>query len=293
MTKVERYSKPSTLEEALEAKRADPDAAYLAGGTFLLAGDLRDKCASVIDLSAALPRELRVEGETLSIGSLMSFQELAEAEGLPAFLAEAVLTMANRNTRNRATAGGNLGADKSCSSLIPILLALDAELQIASPSRKGIERMKLEAWLASRDASDASRKDDLVLSVELRLESETRAAYRRWNRVSCDLSVLGAAAAYRIEAGAVAGLRLALGGLGPKARRRPDIEALFEGQPLPSREKIEEAVSPHLHPIDDARASAAFKRLRGAQLVADALCDAYPARDAPPRQKAANREARP
>jgi CO/xanthine dehydrogenase FAD-binding subunit len=69
-----------------------------------------------------------------------------------------------------------------------------------------------------------------------------------------------------------------LGGLGPRARRFPELEALFEGSPLPPREKMESAVSPLLKPIDDLRASADFKRLRGAQLVADALCDAAAAR---------------
>jgi probable selenate reductase FAD-binding subunit len=278
MTKVARYSKASTLDEALDARRADPGAAYLAGGTFLLAGDGRDKPEAVIDLGSALPRGLRVEGTALSIGALMTFQELADAEGLPSCLREAVLTMANRNTRNRATVGGNICADKSCSSLIPILLALGADAEIASPSRRGSESMRLEAWLAARDKAGASRRDDLVLGVTLRLDPSIRAAYRRWNRASCDLSVLGAACAYRLEDGRARGLRLALGGLGPKARRRPDVEALFEGRALPSREEIEETVSPLLHPIDDMRASAAFKRLRGAQLIADALCDASGAR---------------
>ena len=101
-----------------------------------------------------------------------------------------------------------------------------------------------------------------------------RATYRRWNRAACDLSVLGVAVAYGIESGRVDGLRIALGGLGPKARRFPVLEALFEGRPLPAREEIEAAAAPLLKPIDDLRASAAFKRLRGAQLLADALIGA-------------------
>jgi probable selenate reductase FAD-binding subunit len=274
MTKVARYSRAATLEEALEAKRADPCAVYLAGGTFLLAGDGRDKSEAVIDLGGVLPRKFCLEGDSLSIGAGMSFQELAEVDGLPACLCEAVLTMANRNTRNRATVGGNVCADKSCSSLIPIFLALDAQLEVASPTRRGGEAVALEAWLAGRDKAEPSRKDDLVLRITLQPDSSVHAAYRRWNRVSCDLAVLGAASAYRLEGGKLRGLRLALGGLGPKARRFPSIEALFEGRALPSREEIEAQAAPLLDPIDDVRASAAFKRLRGAQLIADALCDA-------------------
>ena len=123
------------------------------------------------------------------------------------------------------------------------------------------------------------RAADLILRVTLPVRAGTRAAYRRWNRVSCDLSVLGAAAAFRIEGGLVTGLRLALGGLGPKARRFPALEALFEGSPPLSRDEIEETVAPHLRPIDDLRASASFKRRRGSQLAAEAIVDALKAGD--------------
>ena len=72
--------------------------------------------------------------------------------------------MVNRNTRNRATLGGNLGADKSCSSLIPILIVLGAEVEIVSPYAPSPRRMGLEAWLRSRaEESDPERGSDLVL----------------------------------------------------------------------------------------------------------------------------------
>jgi CO/xanthine dehydrogenase FAD-binding subunit len=277
MTKVKRYARPATVAEALELKRGEPLGSYLAGGTCLLAGDGRDKPEYVIDLGSCLPRRVVRDSPVLCLGAGATFQELAEARGLPACLAEAVLSMVNRNTRNRATLGGNLGADKSCSSLIPLLLALGAEIEAASPSGSGLEHVELEAWLRGR--AEGRRASDLILRVLVPLREGRLAAYRRWNRVSCDLSVLGAAAAFELEGQsgsaprgrAIKDLRLALGGLGPRARRFPAIEALFEGRPLPSREEIEAAVSPLLEPIGDLRASAAFKRLRGAQLVADAL----------------------
>jgi probable selenate reductase FAD-binding subunit len=286
MNSVQRFTRVSSVEEALAARFADPSAAWLAGGTLLFAGDGRDTPPAVIDVGMALPRSVAREGGYLSIGAGATFQELAESKALPAFLADAVLSMVNRNTRNRATLGGNLGGDKSCSSLIPILVALGAEAEVANPAQPGSarapERLELETWLGTHSAANGGegpRAKELVLRVLLPLKPGTRAAYRRWNRVSCDLSVLGAATAYDLVDGKVRNLRLALGGLGPKARRFPAIEALFEGSSLPAREKIESAVAPLLKPIDDLRASAAFKRLRGAQLVADALLDAAELQD--------------
>ncbi len=284
MTTVQRYVKVASALEALAARRADPAARYLAGGTVLLAGDGRDKPESVIDLGEALPRLLSraatPEGtDMLAIGAGCTFQDIADSPQSPPCLSEAALTMVNRNTRNRGTLGGNLGADKSCSSLIPLLVALDAEAEVVSPSAPEPRRIGLEAWLRSRaEEPRLESASDLVLRVFVALKQRRRAAYRRWNRVSCDLSVLGVAVAFeaeRTDAGMVPhGLRIALGGLGPKARRFPNLEALFEGRPLPLRGEIEAAAAPLLKPIDDLRASAAFKRLRGAQLVADALIDA-------------------
>ena len=281
MNSVQRFTKVSSVEEALSARLADPAAIWLAGGTLLLAGDGRDRPQAVIDVGHALPRSVAREGGYLSIGAGATFQELAESKALPAFLVDAILSMVNRNTRNRATLGGNLGADKSCSSLIPILVALGAEVEVASHSISAPARVPLETWLTERVASPMwdLRVYDLVIRVLLPLKPGTRAAYRRWNRVSCDLSVLGAAAAYDLEDGMVRNLRLALGGLGPKARRFPAIEALFEGSSLPTQEEIESAVAPLLKPIDDLRASVAFKRLRGAQLVAEALLEAAELQD--------------
>jgi probable selenate reductase FAD-binding subunit len=265
MRAVQRYLRSASLEEALASRAADPSAAWLAGGTFLLAGDGRDKEASVIDLGDCLPRGIVREGDELAIGALATFQEIADSPALPPCLAQAALGMKNRNTRNRATIGGNIGADKSCSSLMPVLLALGAEVEIAAPKTT---KLSLEDYLG-RHASSA-----LVTRIFLPPWAAKRAAYRRWSRSACDLSILGAAAAFSLEGSVVKGLRVALGGLGPKSRRRPDIEALFEGRALPGREAIEAAVMPLLEPIGDLRGSADFKALRGAQLVAEALIGA-------------------
>ena len=279
MTKVARYSKASTWEEALASRRADPSARYLAGGTFLLAGDERDKPDSVVDVGSALPCNIERSGDLVSIGAGATFQDIADAGRggastlVPRCIVDAALTMANRNTRNRATMGGNLGADKSCSSLLPILLVMSAELEVASPAAPVPERLSLERWLTERDQGLA-RGMDLILRLLVPLPEGMHAAYRRWNRVSCDLSVLGAAAAYELEGGLVSKLRIALGGLGPRSRRFPGLEGLFEGSPLPERSRMEARVAPLLKPISDLRASTEFKRLRGSQLVADAILDA-------------------
>ncbi len=259
-TQIERYQRPSSLAEALAAKQADPGAAWLAGGTFLLAGDFRDKPASVLDIGRILPRAVTLAGGTLTLGTGATFQDIADSPVVPQAFKAAVLGMNNRNVRNRATLGGNLGANKSCGSLLPLLLVLEAELETSGGRRAVAD------WLA--------KPEGLVLNASVKLDPARGTAYGRWARTSCDLAVLNVAVSLTLSGGRIAGLRIALGGLAPHARRFPELEKLFEGQELPAKEAIEAAVAPLLTPIDDHRASAAFKRFRAAALVADALHDA-------------------
>jgi putative selenate reductase FAD-binding subunit len=288
------YTRPADLAAAIKLKAADPAARYLAGGTYLLAGDKREKPASLIDIGAILPAGVERRGDLLAIGAGTTFQALADDPAAPGVLRAAALQMANRNVRNRATVGGNLGAGKTCASLVAPLLALDASVGVAVAAsataagdaealNEGV--VPLADWLASPEG--------LVVDVRLALPLGRRAASFRWGRTACDLSVLTAAVAFTpsrtavgfpapgpaegLRAGSadaaalILDVRVVFGGLGPRAKRFPEIEKLLEGRPLPSKAEIEAAVAPLLHPVDDHRGSAAFKRLRAAALLADAL----------------------
>ena len=258
---VKEYFRPESLGEALDLL-ARPGALALAGGTFALAFEARDKPERVVDLATVLPRSIEAQGGTLTIGAGATFQELIESKATPTVIKAAAMTMANRNTRNRATVGGNLGANKSCSSLAPILLALDASVTVAERGQAPARR-SLESWIAAPRG--------VVLSVEARLTPGLMVAALRHSRTACDVATATAACAFRLDGGKVAGLRIAVGGFGPHAAVRPDLASLFEGKPVPTKAEIEKAVSPLLSTVSDTRGSAEYKRLRGAALVADAL----------------------
>ncbi|MFH2115054.1 MAG: FAD binding domain-containing protein, partial [Spirochaetota bacterium] len=250
---VNDYIKPASLDAALDIMEAKPGATLLAGGTFILAGYLRGagptspagvgspaKAApeTVIDIGPLLPKLVKKESGRLFIGAGVSFQELSEAKAAPAQLRAAALTMANRNTRNRATVGGNLGANKSCASLVPFFLATDAEVAVQRKGEKQTE-IPLAKWLAAPQG--------LVLTVSLPLVPGMLAATLRSSRTACDVATATAAVVYRLEGATIRDLRIALGGFGPHARRWPELEARFEGKSLPSKADIEKEVAVFLH----------------------------------------------
>lgn len=269
------YRRPRDIEEALEARGGNPEATWIAGGTIVLSGDHRERPQTIIDLDGLLPEKVErfsKGGGTaeLVMGAGVCFQRIVDAGATPPLLRAAALGMANRNVRNRATLGGNIAAGKTCASLIPALLVLESRLTVALPGKGRAEEpseIPLADWLASPRG--------IILEVRALVDRKRRGAALRWGRSACDLSVITAAASFLPgPAGELSGLRIALGGAGPRARRFPEIEALFEGKLLPPKAEIEAVVAPLLSMLGDHRGSAAFKRLRGAALVADTLHEA-------------------
>jgi len=258
---VKEFFKPASVDEALDLLAA-PGSLALAGGTWALAFEARDKPERIVDIGKAMPRSIERRGATLVLGSGVTFQELIESTAVPAVIKAAARSMANRNTRNRATVGGNLGANKSCASLVPVLLALGATVEAKSRG-KPAAMLPLADWLA--------RPEGLVLTVSVPVTAGVRASSLRSSRTACDIATGTAACAYRLEGGKLTDLRIAAGGFGPHAVLRADLAALFEGKPLPAKADIEKAVLPLLTARADLRGSAEYKQVRGAALLADAL----------------------
>jgi len=258
---VKEFFRPASIDEALDLLAA-PGALALAGGTYAMAFEARDKPERVVDIGKAVPRSIERRGASLVLGAGATFQEIIESRAAPAVIKAAAASMANRNTRNRATVGGNLGANKSCASLVPVLLALGATVEAKSRGKPAAV-LPLSDWLA--------KPDGLVLTVSVPVIAGVRSASLRSSRTACDIATGTAACAYRLEGGKITGLRIAVGGFGPHAAPRPDLAGLFEGEALPAKADIEKAALPLLKARADQRGSAEYKQLRGAALLADAL----------------------
>jgi len=263
---VKAYFRPKTAGEALELLSREEGAVLLAGGTWLLTSQFACRPMTAIAITDLLPKGIERHGDRIIIGAGATFQDIADSGLLPAALREAALYMADRNIRNRATIGGNIGADKSCSSLLPFLLVAEARY-----SRAQAPAVTAEEWQAAAPAEKG-----LIAGIEFELPASRRFASGRYARTSCDVAVLTCAVSAEVVNEGLAPrrlthLRIAMGGLSPHARRYPELESLFEGTPLPDKAAIEAAAAPLFAPVDDVRGSAAFKRLRAAALLADVL----------------------
>jgi CO/xanthine dehydrogenase FAD-binding subunit len=190
---------PATAEEAVQllATSRGPETAVLAGGTDLLLdiGDGRFRPTTVVSLRRLPWRDLRWHGNSLVIGSTAPLTLLeadprvrSELPGLWSGL-RAVGSVA---LRHRATVGGNLGRASPASDLIPVLLALDATVQLVGPD--GRRELPLDGLILGPRAT-ALAAGELIESVTV---PEVRPSSYVWQRVrpAHDISQVGVAAAW-------------------------------------------------------------------------------------------------
>lgn len=250
------YHRPSTVAETLRLKaELGAGAVYLAGGTEV--NNLHaPRPAALIDLAGLGLGTIEVGTDGVRLGAAVTFQQLVEQPGLPWFLRAAAEQMTNRNIRNAATIGGQLGANRSCADLIPTLLAAEARVTLAD------RELPLEQFLAGEAG--------LILAVFVPATSRGFGLGHQ-TRTAADLSIVGAAASLALEGELVRHPILAIGGVAPHVVRLHAVEAALEGQPMPAAHAVEALIRAAVRPIDDLRGSAEYKTQLAAVLGERAL----------------------
>lgn len=263
MVTIQNLERPESFREALSYKAQHREAPFLAGGTYLLARPDSTCIENAIDISRLLPHTFKDTGSGYLIGAGLTFQEFLEQPNLPPVFVKALMTMSNRNIRNRATVGGNIGANKSCASLIPLFLLLNAEVELAESSTL----MPLADWLESPKG--------IITTVHCQKPAERFMNFCYLRRTSCDLSMITAAVAYTKSGTALKNVQIVLGGFSLHAQVREDLAGLFEGKALPdSKEAVISLVRAQLKAISDQRGSSDYKEFIGAERIAQALVGA-------------------
>jgi len=260
-----RYSRPSTIEEALQARRRDPDAVVLCGATdtALRVTKKHEEIPSIIDLSGI--SALRGQGATdtaFFFGAAVTIQEaLDTAEKAIPPLAGMLSVFGSRQIRNIATIGGNVGTASPIGDTLPVLVALGAEIELTGPL--GVRRIPVEEMLTGYRRT-ACKSDELITGVSIpRIPSDiTVRAYKVSRRTDLDISTVSAAFRVRVDSdGRVDDVILAFGGMAEKVRRARSTEDFLQGKPW-TREIVDRAMaglSEEFRPLRDVRGSESFR----------------------------------
>jgi CO/xanthine dehydrogenase FAD-binding subunit len=263
---------PTRLEAALAllADTGGPPWRPLAGGTDLMVqitGELGEPPERILDIWGLDElRGIAVDGDALVIGALSTYAEIRSspvvAEFVPA-LVEAAATIGAAQIQNRGTIGGNAINASPAGDTLPLLLALGATFVLGSVHGErdvGAD----DFWLTYR--TTARRDDELLLRIRIPLVADRQVRFRKiGTRRAQAISKVVIALAWQSAAqdSAWTDVRLALGSVAATTVRATATEAALEGK-APTRETADAAVAAlaaELHPIDDVRSTADYRRL--------------------------------
>jgi CO/xanthine dehydrogenase FAD-binding subunit len=270
------YLRPSVLDDALRARAAGP-CAVLAGGTdFYPARVGRAVDEDVLDLTAVEAlRGIAETREGLRIGALVTWSDLVAAPLPPCFdaLKLAAREVGGVQIQNAGTVAGNLCNASPAADGVPPLLALGAEVELASV--RGLRRLPLGAFILGNRRT-ACAADELVTAVLAPQWGErARSTFLKLGaRRYLVISIAMVAVTVETDAqGAIARCGIAVGACSAVAQRLPALEAALAGRRLAPG--IGAMVAPAhlapLTPIDDVRATAGYRADAAATLVARAL----------------------
>jgi CO/xanthine dehydrogenase FAD-binding subunit len=280
---------PSTLDEALDALGEHPDALVLAGGTDLmveineshrrLAGD--EVVVSVTRVPELRAWSLDPATATVRLGAGVTYAELARPPlaTLLAALGQAARTVGSPQIRNAATIGGNLATCSPAGDGLPVLAALDAMVELAGPD--GARRLPVLDFMTGVKRT-ARRPGELITAVTVPVLDGWQGYAKVGVRNAMVIAIAGVCLAVDRPSRSV---RIALGSVAPTIVRAPAAEAEASGHVGWAAATVGDATVARFgelaaeaaRPIDDHRASAAYRRRAVEVLACRLLRRAFPA----------------
>lgn len=267
------YHEPTSLREAVElGARFGAGGRFLAGGTDLLIQMRRGQLAPahLIGLHRVPGLDAIEADGAIALGALVTHRRLeraAELRGPLQGLIEGAEVIGGHQIRNVATVGGNIVNASPAADVVPVLLALDAEVACLGPG--GERTMPLGAV--------SLRAGELLTRVRVpRPAANSATAFlKAGRRRAMEISLVCVAARVTLDSSRERCLdaRIALGAVGPTTLRARAAERGLQGAAITeaSLREAGRAAAGECRPISDVRASARYRALLVATLVERAL----------------------
>jgi carbon-monoxide dehydrogenase medium subunit len=177
-------------------------------------------------------------------------------------LAHACSVMATTQVRNMGTVTGNLANAAPSADTAAPLLVYEAALRLVGP--EGRRSVPIGEFFTG-PGQTVLAPGEIIEAVEVPgLPPTSGSSYRRLSaRSKVDIGAVGVAGLVGLDGdGRIEVCRLALAAVAPTPIRCPEAEAMLAGQ-SPEADRLDQAAEAAMaasRPIDDVRASAAFRR---------------------------------
>lgn len=257
------YHRPATLDAALSVL-ADGPVCIAAGCTDLFpATAARGLGGAVLDVTRidAL-RGVTADADGWRIGAATTWTDILRADLPAAFdgLKLAAREVGSVQIQNAGTLAGNLCTASPAADGVPCLLTLRASVELVSAS--GTRRLALGDFLIGARKT-ALRPGELVAAILIpRAAGKGRGHFVKLGaRKYLVISIAMAAARIVERDGRIAGVALSVGACSATAARISTLEGHLTGRTLTEAPELitRDLVAPHLSPIADIRADAAYR----------------------------------
>jgi xanthine dehydrogenase small subunit len=267
-----RWWTPRTVEALAELAAEHPEARIVAGATDVglwITKHHRDVGDILYTGDVLELRAIRETSSHLCIGAAATLTDAFDAldQSWPE-LHEAWARFASVPIRNSGTLGGNVANGSPIGDSMPALMALGATvvLRRGSATREldladlylAYQKTALEPGEFVEQVRIPARRDNLVLR-----------AYKVSKRYDQDISAVFACFALHVENGVITHARIGCGGVAAVPKRATRTETVLTGQPWneATADAAVREISREFSPIDDMRASAAYRRAALGNLV--------------------------
>ncbi len=273
-----RYERPATLSEAT-ALLAQGGLRMLAGGTDVYAARVGlPPPAALLDLSAVqgLRGITQLDGGWW-FGATTTWADALRAPLPPQFnaLQQAAREVGGVQVQNMGTLGGNLCNASPAADGTPVWLALDAQVELHS--QRGTRRLSV-AQFVTGPRHVALARDELLSGIWVPQGSARARSHfgKLGARRYLVISIAMVAVAVDVDGdGRIATIAVAVGACSAVAQRLVELEYRLRGRPLPAllTAQVQARDLSCLNPLDDVRASAAYRRDAVRNLVQRALME--------------------
>jgi xanthine dehydrogenase small subunit len=270
---VTTYLRPRELREALEARAAHPDWMVLAGGTDLMVqANHKPEPAGILDLWRFAPLcGITATPERVSIGAGTTWLEAVQHDAIirqwkP--LALAAAEIGALQIQARGTLGGNVGTSSPVGDSLPVLLAFDAEIEVASV--RGSRTVPYRDWCTGYRTTQLA-PDELIIAAHI--PAPEKGAWTTWRKVGTrraqSISKVMGAAYIAHDRGVITTVRVALGAVANRPIRITAVEDAVRGLQIGTAgDAARAAMRTAIQPIDDIRSTAAYRLAVAENLVA-------------------------
>lgn len=266
---------PRSLDELWEHLHKEPLSGIYAGGTDFLVRLRETKVSPPALICIERIEEIqgiRQEHDAIFIGSCTTHSRIMEhplLNGLFPVLVKAVSTLASPPIRHMGTIGGNIVTASPAGDTLPALYVLGAEVEICS--QNGSRRMPVCDFIKG-PGTVVLEQDEILRGIWLK-ERQTWNVHHhekvgRRKAQACAVASI-AALLDLSENGIVRDSRIAWGSVAPTVAMVQAVDAALIGRPL-CRDVLESLlplVEQAVSPIDDIRASAAYRRVVAGALL--------------------------